>query len=109
MKLSRKQLEKLQELDAILDYYKLSLRLVSFDDTLFMLQTHRINSFDPRTYNISSIQLVHNYCIQYIKNYISVRECIHNLSILKDLFIFNNLSPSFDSLGDKNILVQSLN
>lgn len=109
MKLSKKQLEKLQELDAILDIYKLSLRLVSFDDTLFMLQLHKINSLDPRTYNISSIQLVHNYDIQYIKNYTSVRECINNLLILKDLFIYNKLSPSFDSLGDKNILVQSLN
>lgn len=91
MRLSIKQLEKLQELDAILSDYNLTLRLVSFDDSLFMLQLHKINSLDPRTYNISSIQLLLLDGVQYIKNYTSVRDCLSNLFIFKDLFIHKKL------------------
>lgn len=91
MRLTKKQLEKLQEINNILIDSNLTLKLVSFDETLFMLSFHRINSLDSRTYNISSIQLLKLDNEQYIKHYMSVSECLSNLSIFKDLFIYKNL------------------
>lgn len=91
MNISKKQLEKLQEMDAILLDHNLGLRLVSFDDSICCLQLHRINSFDSKTYIFSSIQLYELDSERFIKLYTSISDCLKELRIFKDLFTFKNL------------------
>lgn len=91
MKISKKQLEKLQEIDAILMDNNLGIRLVSFDNSFCCLQLHRINSIDPKTFMFFSIQLYFLDTEKFIKSYTSVSDCIKNLTIFKDLFIFKKL------------------
>lgn len=117
MKINKKQLRKLLDLNYVLSHFNLQLSMVTFDDCNLSLCLYDLVSVNGTFNNIVSIQLRSLDRNLLIRAFSSVNDLFKHLEIFLDFellvrdkrFWFKSFSPVYESFGENNISVKSLN